>query len=255
MGFSTNEGGAHMLRHIALFAGINSASAQELLPLLSSVDGLEEAVGAGNISTFWSALGSHDRDDAHNVLVGSSYDKLNAEAEAIAARLTLADVFGGPAPATLGVMLVAPKTHKPSLPVQMGATSIRQVMFWSPDDAVPNQRLFGGNLNAGFFDPSVCLATTVMIPMRFGEAYNPHSFASYLRNVPILARNRAYDRPPIGSGNHMPPPAWLLSGTSTKVARRRPQDVLERWVNEVECVVIAHSQGANIALATLGRLL
>lgn len=193
-----------------------------------------------------SRLGTQERyDNVHKVGGIGSKRKLDREAsdfaEGILGHRAIAP--GQLRGKEVRVVLVAPKTgSKP--PISKG---LQLEIFWSPNDQVPNQRLIGPD-SLGYWRKIVRGTGQVWpIKNRTGTGIGRgHDFNGFLKYPPIVKRRR---RRPKGSqpGRY----EWKETGESAP----SPIAMINEWIEDarVDYVIVAHSQGTNIAVHLLRR--
>ncbi len=137
------------------------------------------------------------------------------------------------------VLLVAPKTNTP--PPQAEGLCVE--IYWSPFDSVPNQRLFGMR-RWNTYRRGSGRVWPVSNPKGRGISRG-HGFEGFMkpgrRILRVVRRRRA--------GQKSSRPVWISSGKTAPDALA----TLRAWVadRQNDYVLVAHSQGTNIAMHLL----
>jgi len=193
-----------------------------------------------------SELGTLDHYDSEHKVGGiRSKRKLNREAKQFAeGSLSNPEIrprmFRGK---RVCVLMVAPKTTlRP--PRHNG---LRIDVYWSPNDQVPNQRLIHPD-SLGYWRKYVRGEGVVWpIENRSGRGIGKgHDFNGFLVHPKIVKRHHVRRR-----GSHPGRYEWRRTGKTAP----DPVALLNHWISDptIDYVMIAHSQGTNIAMHLLKR--
>lgn len=193
-----------------------------------------------------SELGTSDHYDSEHRVGGiGSEPKLDREAIRFAdGSLSIPEIqpgmFRGK---TVRVLMIAPKTT--SRPPKRNGLEIN--VYWSPNDQVPNQRLIHPD-SLGYWRKYVRGKGKVWpVENRSGSGIGRgHDFNGFLVHPKIVKRRRVKRR-----GSNPGRYEWRKTGEIAP----DPLAMLKYWISDpaVDYVMIAHSQGTNIAMSLLRR--
>lgn len=142
---------------------------------------------------------------------------------------------------TVKVLLVAPKTNTPP----PRAAGLTVDIYWAPFDSIPNQRLFSSRRWMAYKRGSGRV-WPVSNPSGRGLSRG-HNFEGFMRPDRKILRRVRRRRP----GHKQIRYVWMPSGEMAPHAL----EVLRGWMDDPknDYVLVAHSQGTNIAMQLLKR--
>ena len=149
------------------------------------------------------------------------------------------------------LLMIAPKTN--SRPIKEPCCDFEAVVYWSPQDSVPNQRprFFKDTESEKYWLEWGAVNTVDTRPMSPGGAFGNHDLSAFMGENPSYMGDRM-----TGSGFGKKRPGQCRrkrkpSGTSAP----DPRSYVDKWSGDdsVDLIVVCHSQGCNNAMASINR--
>ena len=226
------------------FSGINSWNEeQELL-----VDYVSAALVSSGVSprdrkatSFVSKLGTRDHYTGSNRLaLLDSERKLDKEADEFAEATVEQGQLSGRRVCT---MFIAPKTD--TLPM----AHFECALYWTPD-GVPNQSAWEWPASAYWEGWAATMPEGEPRPRTYA-VWASHGLGTFLHGPRALIEWKRVRRGPRGKGR----PGQQYKWVRTNETAPEPMQTVREWLDQGDddIVVVAHSQGVNIALAVLNR--
>ena len=150
------------------------------------------------------------------------------------------------------VLMFAPKTT--TRPLRKSCCDFQAVVYWSPQDNVPNQRprLFCNRESEGYWAQWGTVHTVDTRRRRAPGYFGAHALGAFIGENPSYqgTRLRRSMGPPHRGGG-------VMTREPRPTGRNAPDPrvYLNKWKNEssVDIVVVCHSQGCNVAMQVLNR--
>ena len=226
------------------FSGINSWNEeQEMLVDYVSAALVSSGVSSrdGNAASFVSKLGTRDHyTRSKRLSLLDSERKLDKEADEFAES---AVEKGQLAEKNVCAMLIGPKTD--TVPI----AHFECALYWTPD-GVPNQSAWEWPAPVYWKRWAETMPEGEPRPRTYAVSAS-HGLGTFLNGRPALIEWRKVRRGPRGTGRPGQQYRWVKTNETAPEAMQTVSEWLDDDDNDI--VVVAHSQGANIAMSVLNR--